>query len=56
MLHEQAVYIFHIDTDMSYDTEQVHHKSIERTYLRKIYMNIAPTGHNHLFIEWQNLP
>ena len=26
------------------------------TYLRKVYMNIAPTGHNISFTERQNLP
>ena len=41
---------------MSDDTEQVHNESIDVTYLRKRYMNIAPTGHNFVFIERQNLP
>ena len=41
---------------MSDDTEQVHIESIDMTYLRKRYMNIAPTGHNLSFTEWHNLP
>ena len=46
MLYGQVVYIFHIDKDMSDDTEQVHNESIYMTYFRKIYTKIAPTGHN----------
>ena len=49
MLCVQVVYICHIDKDISDDTEQVHNESIDMTYLRKKYMNIAPTGHNLSF-------
>ena len=49
----KVVYICHIDKDISDDTEQVHNESIDMTYLRKRYMNIAPAGHN--ILEWQNL-
>ena len=48
LLYGKVVYICHIDKDMSYDTEQVHNESIDMTYLRKIYMNIAPIGKNLL--------
>ena len=41
--------ICYIGKDMSDDTEQVHNESIDITYLRKRYMNIAPTGHNISF-------
>ena len=53
MLYGKVVYICQIDKDMSYDTEQVHNESIDMTYLRKIYMNIAPIGKN--ILEQQNL-
>ena len=56
MWHGQVVFICHIDKDMSDDTEQVHNESKDITYLRKRYMNIAPTGHIILFAERQNLP
>ena len=49
MLYEQVVYICHIDKDVSDDTEQVHNVYIDMTYLRKRYINIAPTGHNLSF-------
>ena len=39
---------------MSDDTEQVHIEYIYMTYLRKIYINIAPTAHNISFTERQN--
>ena len=41
---------------MSDDTEQIHNESIYMTYLRRRYMSMAPTGHNILSIEQQNLP
>ena len=41
---------------MSDYMEQVHNESIDMNYLLKIYMNIAPTGHNISFTERQNLP
>ena len=41
---------------MSDDMEQVHNESIYMTYLGKIYMNIAPIGHNFSVAERQNLP
>ena len=41
---------------MLYDTKQVHNESIHTTYLRKRYMNIAPTGHNLPFTELHKLP
>ena len=53
LLYGKFVYICHIDKDISDDTEQVHNESIDMTYLRKRYMNIAPTGHN--ILERQNL-
>ena len=53
LLYGQVVYICHIDKDMSDDTEKVHNESMDMTYLRKIYMNIAPTGHN--ISEHQNI-
>ena len=46
MLYGQVVYICNIEKYMSYDTEQVHNESIVKTYLKKRYTNIAPTGHN----------
>ena len=55
MSHGKVVYICHIDKYMSDDTEQVHNESIDMTYLRKIYMNISPTGHNISFSEQKNL-
>ena len=36
--------------------KQAHNESIDMNYLRKIWMNIAPKGHNISFLEWQNLP
>ena len=48
LLYGKVVYIYHIDKDISDDTEQVHNESIDMTYLRKIYMNIAPAGNNIL--------
>ena len=57
MLYGKFVYIIcHIDKDMPDDTVQVHNESIDMNYLRIIYMNIAPTGHNISFTERQNLP
>ena len=53
LLYGKFVYICHIDKDISDDTEQVHNESIDMTYLRKRYMNIAPAGHN--ILERQNL-
>ena len=49
MWYENFVYICHIYKGMSDDTEQVHNESIDMTYLRKRYNNIAPTGHDVLF-------
>ena len=49
ILYWQVVYICHIDKDIPDDTEKVHNESIEMTYIRKIHMNIAPTGNNILF-------
>ena len=48
--------ICHIDKDMSDDTEKVHNESIDMTFLRKRYTDIAPTGHNISFTGRQNLP
>ena len=31
------------------DTEQVHNEYIDITHIRKIHMNIAPTGNNIFF-------
>ena len=53
LLYGKVVYIYHIVKDISDDTEQVHNESIDMTYLRKIYMNIAPAGNN--ILERQNL-
>ena len=55
-LYVQVVYICHIGNVMSDDTEYVHNESIYINYLRKRYMNIAPTRHNLSFTERQNLP
>ena len=52
----QVVYVCYIGKYMSDDREQVNNKSIDMTYLRKRYMNIAPTGYNISFTERQNLP
>ena len=49
MLYGQVVSLCHIDKYMSYDMEKFHNESIDMTYLLKIYMNIAPTGHNISF-------
>ena len=48
--------ICNIDKYVSYDMEQVHNEYIDMTYLRKRYMNIAPTGHNISFTERKNIP
>ena len=48
--------VFHIDKYIPDDMEQVHNKSIDMTYLRKIYMNIAPIEPNFSFKERKNLP
>ena len=53
LLYGKVVYICHIDKDISDDTEQVHNESIDMTYLRKRYINIAPAGNN--ILERQNL-
>ena len=53
MFYVQVVYICHIDKDMSDDTEKVHNESIDMTFLRKRYTDIAPTGHN--ISEHQNI-
>ena len=50
MWYGQVVYICHIDKDISDYIEQAHNESIDMTYLRKIYIDIAPTGHNIPFI------
>ena len=55
MTYGKVVYICHIDKEISDDTEQVHNESIDMTYLRKICMNISPTGHNISFLEQKNL-
>ena len=51
MLYGHVFYICHIDKYISDDTEQVHNEFIDMNYLRKRYINIAPTGHNLSFIE-----
>ena len=57
MLYGKFVYIIcHTDKYMPDDTAQVHNESIDMNYLRIIYMDIAPTGHNISFTERQNLP
>ena len=45
----EKFYLCQIDKYISDDTEQVYGESIDMTYLRKIYMNIAPIGHNFYF-------
>ena len=55
VLYVQVVYIYHIEKDMSDDMDQVNNESIDMTHLRKIYMNIAPTGHNNSFTECHKL-
>ena len=46
ILYEQVVYIFITEKYIPYYTEQVHNESIDMTYLRKRYMNIALAGNN----------
>ena len=56
MLYGKVLYICHIYKDIIDDREQVHNEYIDMTYLRKRYMNIAPTGHNISFTERKNIP
>ena len=55
IFYVQVIYIYYIDKNMADDTKQVHNESIDMTYLRKRYMNIAPSGHNISFTERQYL-